>query len=104
MTYRLATWALSSGWELPDKSLISFAIWSNIAGEKEKKGKGQTWPKEHRRLKKNSYPQSDGGGRRRNFCGGGGSDQPGCGVKRLCCLLSARAAGGGSCCGFQWYS
>ena len=29
-TYRLATLALSSGWELPDMSLISFAIWSNM--------------------------------------------------------------------------
>ena len=32
-TYRLATLALSSGWELPDMSLISLAIWSNIAGK-----------------------------------------------------------------------
>lgn len=39
-TYRLATLALRSGWELPEMSLISFAIWSNIVEERKKKKRG----------------------------------------------------------------
>lgn len=39
LTYRLATWALSSGCELPESSLISFAIWSNIAEKKRRREK-----------------------------------------------------------------
>lgn len=33
LTYRLATLALSSWWELPDMSLISLAIWSSIVAD-----------------------------------------------------------------------
>lgn len=41
ITYRLATLALISGWELPEMSLISFAIWSNIVKEGKRKERGE---------------------------------------------------------------